>query len=217
MGTVEAQRGRQTPYSYRAGKNPLITRYVCKNCNTGWMSDLENRVKPIIERFFFDDEVSLERCSQTTLAIWICKNAMVYETLRHKTPWFYTSQERKSIRELYLLPPLTSIWIAKCVGYTGLYCSASDMSGNVVETLNTAKGFVTTMGFGPIAIQILNTKLSKSISQNITITPNLQPGPWDQITIQIWPIGADIVTWPNEIGLKGKHGLENFNQRWKPI
>jgi hypothetical protein len=216
-GIVEGQRGKQTPSSWRAGKYPLRTGNVCKKCNTGWMSDLENRVKPIIERFFLDEQVLLNERDQTTLAIWICKNAMVYETLRNEMPWFFTSQERQSFRELFHIPPQTSIWLAKSVGFTGLFCSATDLTGITAEPLNRVKAQVTTMGFGPIAIQIFNAKMSKPILQNVTIAGDLQLGPWNQTIIQIWPISADIVSWPNEVGLYGELGLNNFSQRWKPI
>ena len=217
-GIVEGQRGKQTPHSWRAGKYPLRTGNVCKvSCNNGWMSDLENRAKPIIERFFLYEQVSLDQHDQTTLAIWICKNAMVYETLRHESSWFFTSQEHKLFRESFHLPLHTSIWIAKSVGFTGLFCTASDLNGIAIEHINHVKAYVTTMGFGPIAIQILNAKMSKPIPQYITIAGNLQPGPWDQTIIQIWSITADVISWPNKVGLNGELGLDNFAQRWRPI
>jgi hypothetical protein len=214
-GIVEGQRGRQAPRSWRAGKYPLRTGNVCKNCNNGWMSDLENRVRPIMERFFLDQKVSLDQHDQATLAIWTCKNAMVYETLRHKSAWFFTSQEHESFRESFHLPLHTSIWIAKSVEFTGLFCTASDLNGTATESLDQVKAYVNTMAFGPIAIQILNAKMSKPIHQNVTISGNLQPGPLDQTTIQIWPVNTNMVSWPNEVGLNGELGLDHFAHRWK--
>jgi hypothetical protein len=215
-GIVEGQRGQQKPHSWRAGKYPLRTGNVCKNCNNGWMSDLENRVKPIIECFFLDRAVSLDQADQSTLAVWICKNAMVYETLRHKSSWFFTSQEHKSFRESLHLPPYTSVWIAKIVGFTGLFCTASDLNGIATESLNQVKAYVTTLAFGPIVMQILSGKMSHAIHQNITIDGNLQPGPWDQAIIQIWPINANMASWPNKVELNGELGLDHFAYRWKP-
>jgi hypothetical protein len=216
MGIVEAQRGMHPPKKWLSTKYPLRIGFVCKTCNNGWMSELENRVKPVIERFFLDEQVTLDQNAQTILAIWSCKNAMVYEALRYNPPWFFTTQERNTFRESLHLPSQTSIWIAKSIGLTGLFCSASDLNGIATESHNQVKAYVTTMGFGPIAIQILNGKFSTPIHQNITITGDLQPGPWEQTTIQIWPISNDKVSWPNEIGLNGELGLDNFSQRWKP-
>jgi hypothetical protein len=214
-GTVEGQRGKLAPHFWQAGKYLLRTGNVCKNCNNGWMSDLENRVKPIIERFFLDQEVSLDQHDQLTLAVWICKNAMVYETLRHKSSCFFTSSEHKSFRESLHLPLHTSIWIAKIVGFTGLFCTASDLNGIETKSLNQVKAYVTTMAFGPIVMQILNAKMSKPIYQNITTDGRLQQDLLDQTIIQIWPITVTKVLWPNKFGLSGELGLNRFAHRWK--
>jgi hypothetical protein len=150
-GIVEGQRGEQTPHFWGAGKYPLRTGNVCKlGCNNGWMSDLENRVKPIIERFFLGIQTSLDQRDQTSLAIWTCKNAMVYETLRHESPCFFTSQERKLFCESFHLPLHTSIWIAKNIGFTGLFCTASDLNGITIGPINHVKAYVTTMGLAPL-------------------------------------------------------------------
>jgi hypothetical protein len=216
-GIVEGQRGQQIPHSWRAGKFLLRTGNVCKNCNNGWMSDLENRVKPIIERFFLGQGVSLDPSDQATLAGWICKNAMVYETLRHNSPCFFTSQERKLFRESFHLPPHTSIWIAKVVEFTGLFCTASDLNGIVIGSLNKVKGHATTMAFGPLVGQILNVRLSKSFNQTLTGSESLHVNPLDQTITQIWPVIANMVSWPNKFGLNGELGLDFFAHRWKPV
>jgi hypothetical protein len=214
-GIIEGQRGKQAPKSWRAGIYPLRTGNVCKSCNTGWMSNLENHAKPIIERFFLNQKTFLDQSDQTTLAIWACKNAMVYETLRHNQPSFFTPQERKSFRESFQLPPNTSIWLAKIVEFAGLFCSASDLSGHAVGSFNQVDAYVTTMGFGPIAMQILNSKFSKPIDPSMTITGDLRSEPWDEITIQIWPTSTNIVSWPGKVGLNGELGLDNLSHRWK--
>ena len=116
------------------------------------MSGLENRAKPIIESFFIENKVALNHSDQTTLATWICKSAMVYEALRFESHCFFTYEERKFFRESFQLPIYTSIWIAKSVNWTGLYCSAHDLSGNMPETNDQVKSYVTTMGLGPLAI-----------------------------------------------------------------
>jgi hypothetical protein len=214
-GIIEGQRGKLKPSNWRAGKYPLRTGCVCQKCNNGWMSDLENRTKPILERFFLEKEVALAPSEQTTLATWICKSAIVYEALRYESPCFFTSEERKSFRESFQLPIYTSIWIAKSVEFTGLFCSAHDLIGITPETNKQVKSYVTTMCFGPLTIQIFNGILEKSNYENLTLIGDFQPGPWEKITIQIWPVVLNKVLWPNEVGLNGELGLDTFSQRWK--
>src|SRR5258708_15403363 len=57
-GTVEGQRGKQSPKSWRTGQARLTVRFVCATCNNGWMSQIENRVKPILERLLRDETVT---------------------------------------------------------------------------------------------------------------------------------------------------------------
>ncbi len=216
-GSVEAQRGRQAPKAWRAGKAKLRVGFVCTKCNSGWMSQLENRVKPIVEGLFGDEPVTLDRNDQTMLAVWAVKNAMVYEPLRLGAPWFFANSERKVLSESLRLPPQTSIWIAKCVEQASVYCSASDLGGVAEVSADQVKAYVTTMGFGPLAIQVLSGKSSRPIPQSTTITGDLRPGPWDQVTIQIWPIQSERIAWPASMGLSGELGLDTFSKRWSPV
>jgi len=216
-GRVEAQRGRQAPYNWSPASAKLQVKFVCTSCNNGWMSRLEVRVKPIVEDLLGDRSVTLNRDGQTSVVVWAVKNAMVFEALRQQeVPWFFTYSERKALRDSLRLPLQTSVWIAKCVDQVGPYCSASDL-GSVAEISgDQVRAYVTTMGFGSLAIQVLNGKLSGSIPQGSVITGDFRPGPWDQVTIQIWPVQSERVAWPALIGLSGELGLDTFSQRWSP-
>ncbi len=216
-GRVEAQRGRQAPFSWRTARGKLPVKFVCTSCNSGWMSRLENRVKPIVEGLLSDNGVTFDSSDQTSLAMWAVKNAMVFEVLRPAgTPWFFTDSERKDLRESLQIPPLTSVWIAKCVEFTGPYVSARDLGGYAEISGDPVRAFVITMGFGSLAIQVLVGKLTSSIPQSSTITGDLRPGPWDQVTIQIWPVQSERVAWPASMGLSGELELDAFSQRWTP-
>ena len=216
-GRVEAQRGRQAPNTWRTAKAELTVRFVCTCCNNEWMSRLEDHVKPIVVSLLGDKPVTLDRDDQTTLAVWAVKNAMVYEALRLEEPWFFANSERRALRESLRLPSPTSVWIAKCVEQAGPFCSASALSGVAEISSDQVRAYVTTMAFGPLAIQVLSGKLSSSIPQGTTITGDLRPGPWDQVTIQIWPIQSERVAWPASMGLSGELGLDAFSERWSPV
>jgi hypothetical protein len=215
-GRVEAQRGRQVQKTWPASNAELKVGFVCASCNNGWMSDLENRVKPIVEGLFGGELVTLDRSDQATLAAWAGKNAMVYEALRLEASWFFANSERQAMRESRQLPLRTSVWIAKCIEQASIFCSASDLGGVAKVSNGQVKAYVTTMGFGPLAIQVLSVKLPSSIPLNMPITADLRPGPWDQVAIQIWPIQAELVAWPASMGLSGELGLNTFSKRWTP-
>lgn len=61
----------------------IITREVCKDCNTGWMSRLEDKTKPLIvalaEPTADGVPLELDRDQRRTLAMWAQKTAITNE------------------------------------------------------------------------------------------------------------------------------------------
>jgi len=96
---IDAERGTQPLRSWRVVGAGLTVRFVCAPCNNGWMSELENRVKPIVLRLLDNTGTNLTVEEQTTLAAWAVKNAMVFEALRIGQPWFFSDGERNAFRE----------------------------------------------------------------------------------------------------------------------
>jgi hypothetical protein len=213
-GIIYAERGDQVLKPWRADK--LQVKFVCAHCNNGWMSQLENRVKPLVEALFNEKSVTLDSSDQTALAAWSVKNAMVFEALGLDRSWFFVETERKALREALRPAPRTSVWIAKCVDHGGVFCSASDLGGVAGVSVDQVKVYVTTMGFGPLAIQVLSGNLPDAIAPSTTITADLRPGPWNRVTLRIWPAQRESVVWPASVGLSGGLGLETLSKRWSP-
>lgn len=67
----------------RAALLTLKTRQVCKDCNEGWMSDLEEEVKPVILKLVKSASagiaIVLNRETMRQFAIWAQKTALTYE------------------------------------------------------------------------------------------------------------------------------------------
>jgi hypothetical protein len=214
-GRIKAERIGLAPRSWNAGHHTI--KFVCAHCNNGWMSQLEDRVKPIVMALFGDGPVILDNNDQVILAVWSIKNAMVFEALRSTRLWFFDETERRNLRETQQPTPRISVWIAKCVDNKGIFCSGIDLKGDTVPNAENLKAYVTTMGFGPLGIQVVSIKTPDTIAQNINITTDLRPGPWDRISIRIWPLQQDRVIWPASMGLSGDLGLTKFSERWNPI
>jgi hypothetical protein len=212
VGTIKAQCGQQVSRLRRGAEQ--TGKFVCTHCNNGWMSQLENHVKPIVEGLFGDRPVVLDHNDQTTLVAWACKNAMVWEAVCGDKTWFFEQSERWALHESLQLPPVSSVWIAKCVEHRGAYCKASNLTGMVVGSQDQVKAYVTTMGFGPLSIQILSSRLPDTVRKVTNVIEDCKPGPWAQMTFQIWPIQSEQIAWPASIGLWGELGLDAFSERW---
>lgn len=216
-GRMEAERDGQALQSWSAVKPELKVRFVCARCNNGWMSQLEVRVKPIVVALFGENQVTLNSGAQTALAVWSVKSAMVYEALSLNRSWFFTESEHRALRETLQPATQTSVWLAKCVGWKSAFCIAKDLTGTVENSAEKVKAYITTMGFGPLAIQVCSLKLPISDAPNIAVTGHQNPGPWNHITLNIWPVQQEQVTWPPSIGLSSELGLQAFSERWSPI
>jgi len=80
-GTNYATRGDDDLKPWKSQKPQQKVKYVCGECNNGWMSRLENQVKPIVTDIFNLLYIQLDSTSQMTLAAWSVKTAMVLEAL----------------------------------------------------------------------------------------------------------------------------------------
>ena len=66
----------------RAG-DPLISkvRIVCAKCNSGWMSQIQERAKPFLVHLFKGQFHALNRRAQTAIAAWVAMATMTGEHL----------------------------------------------------------------------------------------------------------------------------------------
>lgn len=187
---------------------------LCKDCNCGWMSRLENEAKPVLESILDEKLAAIGTSAQLTIARWAAKTAMVLETVDSNRAWFYAESERLLMRETQTIPQRTSVWIAKCVDHPNIYSAAKD--------LRTAPGddgvhaFATTMGFGSLALQVLGIKTPAKIAANVAITYDVSDGPWDQTLVQVWPPSQNPLVWPPQYGLADELGLEALTERFNP-
>jgi hypothetical protein len=63
-------------------KGPEIkTDVVCKDCNGGWLSDLETRASNLLPPILAGDSQTLPVGDQAFLAVWAIKTAMMWQTV----------------------------------------------------------------------------------------------------------------------------------------
>lgn len=211
---MDADLGGRKLYSRPIAKPELLLKKLCQTCNNGWMSRLEDEVKPVVESILDDTLQVLDVPMQLTLAQWAVKTAMVLEAIDSNRRWFYSENERQQMCDARTLPQRTSVWIAKCVDQPNVYSGANDLwttSGD-----NGIHGFTVTMAFGPLALQVMTIRTPASIPLHIAMTYAVREGPWDQLLVQVWPISQDIRVWPPSHGLAGTLGLEVLTERLNP-
>jgi hypothetical protein len=192
-------------------------RVVCKACNHGWMSDLEQAVKPILSPLMFDISVSLDLPQQYTVVKWAVKTAMVHDGSARQRPMRYEREMCESLRSRSTIPPRTTVWIARC-------SSPRAIAGALVDTAHTvgdnvrigARSCVMTLVLGYLAIQVL-TVVPDPQYRNAAIPLNPKAGPWDRTLIRLWPPRDRAVTWPQPetFLLSGDRSVFILFDRWR--
>jgi hypothetical protein len=213
-GMNYATRGEADLKSWRSQKPQQKVKYVCWKCNHGWMSQLENRVKPIVHNIYNLKSVDLDSVSQMILAVWSVKSAMVLEALRPTQSWYFLDSERDALMKSLDMPPWTHVWIAKCINYQGVFTSGVDLGGVVNTSSGPVKGYVTTLGFGPLAIQVLNMRFATPTDPLAKLIIERPSSSLDYAILPIWPYQQQIMNWPPSNVLSGESGLEALSKRW---
>lgn len=212
--TVEAQRKDNRPTHWRQRGHFAKAKFVCKSCNNQWMSQLENQAKPIIERLLSNAESRFDSIDREVVARWVLKTAMVFEAVGG-TDWFYTADERATVRSGVIPGGYTAFWVAQCANLPGAYSVASNMFESAEVGTSGVHGHVTTLAISTVAFQVLTVRPSHAVPVNAAIElerANLEP--WPQAALQVWPPMMDF-HWPPSIGLNGELGVEAFAKRFR--
>jgi hypothetical protein len=143
------------------------------------------------------------------------KTVMVFEAVRvPQSDWFYTDAQRANLRTERTIPRRTAVWLAATVNADGFYANATDMSTSPDYSMQATRGYVTTLAFGCVALQVLSIHLGDDVAADTRVTTDLAPGPWERCTLSVWPASASLA-WPPALGLQGEGGLEVFHKRFR--
>jgi hypothetical protein len=94
LGQVDGE-----PAYFDQSQRALKVRCVCVDCNTRWMSGLEDTVKPIASPLMDDIASKLDILQQWNIALWATKLAMVFEFVSRSKNLYYTDDDRRILRE----------------------------------------------------------------------------------------------------------------------
>jgi hypothetical protein len=208
---VQAQRRGVPLKPWRHRRPELSVRCVCSSCNNGWMSDLENRVKPLLEPMLDGKRTILDFAAQTTIAVWGMKVAMVLECIDASEGARFTGQERMRLRTLSVIPSRTSAWLAASAQPYFMFSARTEHRASIPTN---ATGFATTVVFGHVALQYFTIRLTPPVPEDARVTVDVRAGPWAEVTIPIWPVSRDFITWPPEMGLNEEEGLNRLAERF---
>lgn len=213
-GMLEAAFDNNQPPPWKKSSSGFVLKYVCRACNNGWMSQLEGQAKPIIEALIFSKIILLDRKNQITLTTWAVKNAILHQAVQNELKWFYSRDERAAFRSEHLIPAHSLVWAAFLASSPGIYVLGERLFGKSTDLGLPANGFITTMCFGNLVLQVLTTRLVGPEPFLLPIIPDNKPGPWQELALQIWPVQKEQIAWPPPLGLRDESSFQLFCKRW---
>jgi len=158
---------------------------VCYECNHGWMSDLENRIKPNVSGMVHDLSVSLTIEDQRGIALWAVKTAMVLQgAIAQGRTRFYTTQECEQLRVSSLIPERTLIWVGR-LSESALFAAGTHIWQQ--DNLGvTHSGHAATFIVGYLIFQVLSIRVGPQYYGKAARTV-CRDGPWDDSLFGIYP------------------------------
>lgn len=172
---------------------------VCQKCNNTWMSGMETTVKKFMGAMIEDLSIPLDRQNQQNLAQWAVKCAMVIDTV-DVHPRFFTQAECHTFKQQRTIPNRTELFAAR---FTGRRLDSNGSNFTVTEPNIGelfARGHVHNVMVGHVVLQVLSWRPEPQHEGKISGI-RAADGPWDRVTIQVWPIQKKVVNWPPPISL----------------
>ncbi len=174
-------------------------RCVCRECNNGWMSQVQTSVKPFLVPMLIGQGIGLHRNGQTTVAAWASTMVMVaefldrgkiaipqvdraflYEKRRPPSHWrIWVGRHRRKLHPLYthnILP----------------FVSKEEFERIPRGTMGEANTQTSTICLGEhLIIHVMSSRVARSIVRRWSLPPII-----DLRMAQIWPVRRSLVMWP---------------------
>jgi len=220
------ERVKWEPIRHSIGKSPvkildtpeLTVRAVCRQCNNGWMSAIEQQSKPLIACLMQDISAPLDHSQQSSLTAWAMKTAMVLDAVNTRDRnLFYEKGECENLRLSSTIPPRTNIWIGRYSVRNSLGAFGTDLGIDMQGAPKAAKGCATTILVGHLAIQVLAVHVLPEYADRAVGQIAPKAGRWNDLLLNIWPIGSRPVRWPPPMSFmeSGSLGIATLIGRWK--
>jgi len=172
-------------WTYKKKELSIEAKAVCESCNTGWMSDLEDDVAPILGPLIDGEERLLGATNRELLAAWATKTVLMIQQAMPTAARVSTGADYQNFYARRRPPRDARLWLAasgeRHAGSTGPLSLTLDRPPHRRESFWAAFLYL-----GHAVFLIAGPGLSS--------TPALHPD-YSGWTVPLWP-GLEPVSWP---------------------
>jgi hypothetical protein len=195
---------------WRSPRIDLTAKVVCKPCNEGWMSNLEQRhAKPSMSDLIVGREVAnISQSRANSIALFAFKSVIVIDRMRRDKPFFRRSVRHDFARRL-TIPDGIQMWLAGFLpmGSGRLNTHYGDAS---IPSGGRLKLYACTYGVGHFIFQVVAVRSTR--------IPSFSPqASFEYSSIPFWPAIPEGISWPPTECLRTRTDFEKFSERWDTI
>ena len=162
---------------------------VCKKCNESWMSEIEERAKPILLPIILGQNVNIDEARRRRLVDWITLKVLVADHDR-KGPHVAHKNVLDAFRQSRRIPEDLRIWIAHHNAFewaAGYWARAVTVSAEPVLPITGLRKNIQTTAFG-IGHLFSLTYLSAFPLIGIDVA--------NEYVARLWPSDGESIKWP---------------------
>lgn len=189
---------------------------VCRPCNNGWMSVLENNAKGFLEPMVCRlERAELDRRRVDWLAGWCANRAIVSDYALNPGRPFYTGSQRARFRACREPPEGFHLWIAGAARAVCMRRAGVAPAGHLLAGAGfTAHHMVYQLGH--FLFQSLTAKWDRAAVRARERAPGiLQPAGFDSQVREVWSFSVCPLIWPAP-ALLDDAGVERLAYRFFP-
>lgn len=189
----------------------VTAKVVCKPCNEGWMSNLENNhaKTAMSDLILGKKEFTITHTQAQAIARFAFKTAVVVDHMKRDVELFFPRPVRHQFRHSLKIPRSVQMWLS---GYLPMG------SGNLLPFWYNdsfpggrhLKLYVCTYAVGHFAFQL--------VAADVLDVPSFSPHEsFEHLSIPFWPTLPGVIKWPPADVLRTRGDFEGFARRWGKI
>jgi hypothetical protein len=185
----------------------VVNDAVCQDCNTGWLRELGESVRPDVTSAILGSPVALTSARARTLATWATERALLSELALREARvakyapasclrWVYAHRDDPTP------PPGTQIWMAYLDATTAF--PAWSITGTWPEGLQQPEGYISTFSLGCVVFLAFGQDFRESdhhAPDGRALGCLELPGRFGGYVVPIWPYTDELIVWPPTFGL----------------
>jgi hypothetical protein len=215
----ETDAQREIIQSWQSDSIDLKVPVVCRQCNNGWMSDLEcDDAQPAMKAII--RSLSPQRLSERqilSIAVFAFKTAVIVDHMHIRGRRFFSIPLRRRFAASLEIPSGTYMWLAPFAGPVGVQgiLRARYYDGEIGGH-DGLEFYVLTYSMGSMAFQVLSWTHTGNYHLREVIRPVFKQASFAETAIPIWPNRGVPALWPPDHHLD-EQSINEFCNRWREM